>query len=151
MIWVNADAFTGPDGVNMNAAHKVKVNSSRRLAHAKELHVEADAARERSAERKQVAKQARSIAEQLRGEAVKASAEAFSRARSESVLEMAERHVAEADRHVEHQRQLIEVLIRDKHERMLEHARKVLELLEQSRKLARAHLALEREFHRSRG
>ncbi len=150
MIWVNADAFTGPDGVNMNGADKLKENSSRRLAHARELHEEADAARERSAERKQVARQARGIAEQLHGESVKASAEAFSRARSESVLEMAERHVAEADRHVEHQRHLIEELIRDKHERMLEHARKVLALLEQSRELARTHLALEREFHRSR-
>ena len=150
MIWVNADAFTGADVANMNAADQHKDNSSRRLAHARELHVEADAARERSAERKQVARQARGIAEQLHGEAVKASAEAFSRARSESVLEMAERHVAEAERHVEHQRHLIEVLIRDKHERMVEHARKVLAVLEQSRELARTHLALEREFHSDR-
>src|SRR5262249_13177548 len=62
-------------------------------------------------------------------------------------LEMAERHVTEADRHVEHQRQLIEALVRDGHSMsMLERARKVLEILEQSLKLAHKHYALEGEF-----
>ena len=65
----------------------------------------------------------------------------------ESSPEMAERHVAEAERHVERQRTLLEELICDKHERMLGDAQKVLEVLEQSLKLARAHRDLEREFH----
>ena len=50
---------------------------------------------------------------------------------------------------MEHQRKLIEVLKRDKHENMLEQAHKVLEILEHSQELARAHLALEREFRRN--
>lgn len=133
--------------MSMNAIDELKANSSLRLALAKELHVQADAARERGAERKRVARHARGIAEQMHGEAVKASEDAFRRPRAESILAMAERHVEEADRRVDHQRHLIEVLIRDKHERMLEHARKILSLLEQSRDLTRTRLALEREFH----
>ncbi len=127
----------------------VEEDSSRRLAHAKELHADADAAHERGAERRQMSKKAKAIAEQLHSDGAKMSAESFDRMiRHESIMEMAERHVAEADRHVERQRQLIEALVHDKHSgRILEHARKVLELLEQSQKLARSHLALEREFH----
>jgi hypothetical protein len=44
--------------------------------------------------------------------------------------EVAERHVAEAEKHAEHQKKLIEVLVRDKHYRALGHASKVLEVLE---------------------
>lgn len=134
----------------MKTADKFEEDSGRRLAHAKQLHAEADAARVRSTERKGAADHAKDTAEQLHSEAAKVSANSFSHLRHESVLTMAERHVAEADRHVEDQRRLIEVLVRDKHTRMLEHARKVLELLKQSQRLARTHLALEREFHGDR-
>jgi hypothetical protein len=115
-------------------------NSRKCLAHAKELHADADAAQQRSSERKQNADCAHATMERLRGGGIQWL-------RNEAPLEMAERHVAEAERHIERQRKLLEELIRDKHERMLGHARKVLEVLEQSLKLARVHRDLEREFH----
>jgi hypothetical protein len=40
----------------------------------------------------------------------------------------------------------MEVLFRDKHYKALGLARKVLEMLEQSRRLAQTHLTVEREF-----
>ena len=97
-----------------------------------------------------MANQARDLAKRLRGEADRISAEQTRRVNCQSVMEMAERHVAEAARHVEHQRNLIKVLEHDKHTGMLEHAHEVLDVLEQSEQLARAHLALEREFHGNR-
>jgi hypothetical protein len=66
--------------------------------------------------------------------------------RTESVLEMAERHVAEAQRHVEHQKALVEALTRARHKEILDLARKVQGVLERSLELARAHLAFEREL-----
>jgi hypothetical protein len=122
----------------MQTPKSLREESGKRLANAKDLHADADAAQQRSTERKQGAERAKATMERLR--------DPTWRMRHETELEMAERHVAEADRHVEHQKRLIEVLIRDRHERMLVHARKVLEVLEQSRRLARTHLALEREF-----
>jgi hypothetical protein len=123
----------------MKPTNAMLENSTKRLAHAKELHAEADAAQRRSSERKQDARSARVTMERLRDDTTQWL-------RHESPLEVAERHVAEAERHVEHQRKLLDRLVRDKHERMIRHAQKVLEVLEQSRKLAHAHLALEREF-----
>ena len=134
----------------MDSHDKPDGNAASRLAHAKELHASADAARERSAELRQSAAQAKAVAEHLRSEGAKESENVFSQIRHESILEMAERHVTEANRHLEHQRALIEVLIRDKHDRMLVHARKILEILEKSQELAQTHLVLEREFHGDR-
>jgi hypothetical protein len=134
----------------MESPDKPEDNARRRLTHARRLHADADAARERSAGHKQMANNAKETAAQLRSESAKVAADAFSRVRTETDLQMAERHVTEADRHVQNQRTLIEVLVRDKHEKVLEHARKVLAVLEQSQKLAEAHLALERDFHAGR-
>jgi hypothetical protein len=125
--------------VTMKLPQTLRDGSRKRLAHAKELHRDADAARQRSRERKQSAECAHATMARLREDATRWTSDA-------SPLELAERHVAEAERHVEHQRKLLEVLIRDKHERMIGHAREVLEILEKSRNLAYAHLDLERGF-----
>lgn len=131
----------------MDRPDPLKEEASRRLAHAKQMRADADIARERSTERRKMAKSAKDIAKRLCAEGAKVPVDAFSQPRNEPILAMAERHVMEAEGHVERQRKLIEVLIRDKHERMVAHARKILEILEQSQKLARMHLALEREFN----
>jgi hypothetical protein len=126
----------------MKPANALLENSVKRLAHAKELHAKADAARRRSSEHKQDARSARVTMERLRDDTVQWL-------RHESPLETAERHVAESERHVELQRKLLGRLVRDRHETMIGHAQEVLEVLEQRRKLAHAHLALERAFRDS--
>ena len=54
-------------------------SGSRRLAHAKELHADADAAHERGAACKRMAQKARDTAEQLRSEGAKVATKSFSR------------------------------------------------------------------------
>jgi hypothetical protein len=66
---------------------------------------------------------------------------------SDSPVAVAERHVAEAEQRVARQRRLIEELVRDKHLVTAEQARKVLRLLEDSLRLARIHLELERAHY----
>ena len=117
-------------------------DSTKRLAHARELHADAGAARHRSKERKQNAEDAKALMQRLRDDPTRWLP-------SETLLEMAERHVAEAGRHVEHQKKLIEVLVRDKHVRMLVHAYRILEVLEQSQRLAQTRLALRRSAART--
>ncbi len=68
-------------------------------------------------------------------------------AKTDSPVEVAERHVAEAERRIARHRKLIETLERDKHINMLPHARRILELLEESLRLARVHLQLERDHY----
>jgi hypothetical protein len=116
-------------------------NSLKRRALARELRADADAARQRSNQHRQSADAAKVTMERLRDATTRLL-------RYGSPLEMAERHVAEAERHVERQRELLDGVIRAKHERLLEHAQRVLEVLERSRILAHTHLALEREFRR---
>ena len=121
----------------MQAPQALLEDSGRRLAHARELHAEASAARRRSKERQRQAEAARAIVQRLRHEPMQWI-------RNETALQMAERHVVEAERHVEHQKKLIELLVRDKHKRMLAHAHRVLEVLERSQRLAQTRLALAR-------
>ncbi len=72
-------------------------------------------------------------------------------AKPESPVAMAERHVVEAEARIERHKKLIATLERDKHSRMIPHARKILEVLEESLRLARVHLQLEREHHGNQG
>jgi hypothetical protein len=57
----------------------------------------------------------------------------------------AQRHVIEAEQHVADLRRILEELLRDKHAAQAEVARRVLHTLEESLRLARDHLARERE------
>lgn len=66
---------------------------------------------------------------------------------AESPIAMAERHVREGERRIERQRQLIAELERDKHIATADHARRVLAVLQESQRLARAHLELERAHY----
>ncbi len=66
---------------------------------------------------------------------------------TESPVAVAERHVAEAERRIARQRKLIEQLERDKHTVAADHGRKVLVVLQDSLRLARVHLELEREHY----
>lgn len=63
--------------------------------------------------------------------------------KSESPVEIARRHVSEAEIRIARQQRLIETLERDKHPRMVPHAQKVLDVLKESLELARVHLELE--------
>jgi len=64
--------------------------------------------------------------------------------RTEPPVVVARRHVVEFEHRVERQRELLERLERGKNSPMIvAEARKVLETLEQSLRLARAHLQLE--------
>ena len=72
--------------------------------------------------------------------------------KAESPIEMARRHVAEADQRVARQKALLDELLRDGHAgRGIAQARSVLEVLEQSLRLAREHLRLEREHYGNPG
>jgi hypothetical protein len=64
-------------------------------------------------------------------------------ARTESPVVQARRHVIQFERRVERQKQLIEELERDKHPAVAAQGRRVLEVLEESLRLARVHLQLE--------
>jgi hypothetical protein len=68
-------------------------------------------------------------------------------ARTESPVVQARRHVIQFERRVERQKQLIEELERDKHPAMAVHGRKILEVLEESLRLARVHLQLELDHY----
>jgi hypothetical protein len=65
----------------------------------------------------------------------------------ESPIVLAERHVAEGERRIARQRTLIVRLERDKHATTAEHARRILEVLQESLRLARVHLELERAHY----
>jgi hypothetical protein len=65
----------------------------------------------------------------------------------ESPISLAERHVAEAERRIGRQRALIAQLERDRHAATAEHGRKILEVLQESLRLARVHLELERAHY----
>jgi hypothetical protein len=67
--------------------------------------------------------------------------------RAESPVAVAQRHVAQAERRVARQKALIEELERDRHFAMVENARKILEVLEESLRLARVHLELEQAHY----
>ncbi len=67
--------------------------------------------------------------------------------KAESPVAVARRHVEEAERRVARQRSLVAELERDKHFAMVGHARKILEVLEESLRLARVHLELERAHY----
>ena len=66
---------------------------------------------------------------------------------AETPLEMAERHVAEGEHRIARQKELIEELVRDQHDAVVQKARGVLATLEESQRLARIHLELEREHY----
>lgn len=72
-------------------------------------------------------------------------------AKSESPVQVARRHVAEAERRVARQRELIEELARDRHFATAEQAKKVLDVLEDSLRLARVHLELEEAHYGGAG
>lgn len=65
----------------------------------------------------------------------------------ESPIAMAERHVSDGENRVERQRRLIELLERDRHFATADHARKILEVLQDSLRLARIHLEFERQHY----
>jgi porphobilinogen deaminase len=64
---------------------------------------------------------------------------------AETPLEIAERHVAEGEHRIARQKELIEELVRDKHDAVVHKARDILATLEESLRLARIHLEIERE------
>lgn len=63
----------------------------------------------------------------------------------ESSLSMTQRHVIEAEQHVADLRRILEELLRDRHATQAAMARRVLQTLEESLRLARDHLAREEE------
>ena len=65
----------------------------------------------------------------------------------ESPIALAERHVAEAERRIARQRTLIARLERDRHATTAEYARRILDVLQESLRLARVHLELERAHY----
>ena len=62
---------------------------------------------------------------------------------TESPLEMARRHVAEAEIRIEQQRRLVEEMERDNYPRAAEMARKTLQIMEETLAISREHLELE--------
>jgi hypothetical protein len=68
----------------------------------------------------------------------------------ESPVAVAERHIAEAERRVARERELLAEPERDRHTAMAGHAHKILDVLQESLRLARIHLQFERE-HSPRG
>ena len=68
-------------------------------------------------------------------------------AKAESPVAVARRHVVDAERRVARQKRLIETMERDRHMSMAANGRKVLSVLEESLRLARVHLELERKHY----
>lgn len=64
--------------------------------------------------------------------------------RAAEVIALAEQYVREGEEHVAHQRQIVETLDRDGHERAATMARQVLATLQHGRGLVRTHLEMER-------
>lgn len=62
----------------------------------------------------------------------------------EDALSRAQRHVIEAEQHVANLKRVLKELVRDKHLKQAETARRVLSTLEESLALARDHLAREK-------
>ena len=81
----------GPQRLVIQPPKALLEDSSKRLARAKELHADASAARRRGKEHQQHADDAKAIMQQLRDDSMRLM-------RNETVLQMAERHVAEAER-----------------------------------------------------
>lgn len=71
-------------------------------------------------------------------------------AKGESPVEVARRHVTEAEDRVARQERLVQTLERDKHMGMVPHAQRILDVLRQSLHLARVHLQLEIEHYGDR-
>ncbi len=63
----------------------------------------------------------------------------------QDALSTVRRHVIEAEQHVADLKRIIEEMVRDKHPKQAEMARRVLRTLEESLALARDHLAREQE------
>ena len=63
----------------------------------------------------------------------------------EDQLSTAQRHVIEAEQHIADLSRILEELVRDRHAEQAELARKVLQTLEESLRLARDHLAREKK------
>ena len=72
-------------------------------------------------------------------------------AKAESPVEIAKRHVADAENRVARQERLVATLERDKHPVMAQHGQKILEVLKRSLELARVHLQLEIEHYGDEG
>jgi hypothetical protein len=68
-------------------------------------------------------------------------------AKGESPVQVARRHVSEAENRVARQERLVQTLERDRHFGMVPHARKICDVLKQSLHLARVHLQLEIEHY----
>jgi hypothetical protein len=71
--------------------------------------------------------------------------------RADSPVVVARRHVIEFEHRVERQRELLERLQRGKNSSIIAEARKVLGTLEESLRLARAHLQLEIDHYGDQG
>lgn len=68
----------------------------------------------------------------------------------QSPIALAEWHVAEAERRIARQRTLIVQLERDRHATAAERGRKILGVLEESLRLARVHLQMERAHYEAK-